>query len=392
MENFTVEESHFKKSKHGKSPHASSRKIRLGMIGCGAIAEGAHIPAVLSSSLVELTALSDTNETRLRDIERMLDFGTIGFSDYRDTFDRVDAVILTLPNYLHAPVGSDFLKRGIHVLCEKPLALSLSECVELYQAARSSRSVLAVGYNTRFFPSTELIKQLIDSHFLGKLKSFDYEFGTSGGWASVSGYNLARATSGGGVFPAKIHFIDRMLYFFDDVRVVSYVDDSYGGVEANCVAWFQCKVKDDSLQGSMTLSKTHNLLNRFRIVGEKGTLEVKDSQEHSVTYFPVEGKTSHEISYGPAGASTTDVDSFKLQLEDFVRAIQNGTEPKINGEQGSTSVAIMEKCYEMATRIHEPWVEGPLSYLKAAMPPDAPGMAQNDSVKVNETDVRKVQG
>ncbi len=353
-------------------PQVDSGKIRLGIIGCGAITENAHLPAALSSPLVEVTALSDTDESRLRYIQRCFGLQSIGFPNHRDTFAHVDAVILALPNHLHASVGYEFLSRGIHVLCEKPLALSRNECDHLCKAARITKSVLAVGYVTRFFPSTRLTKELIDSGFLGTLISFDYEFGTEGGWAPLSGYNLTRATSGGGVLVVSgSHFIDRMLYLFSDARVISYSDDSRGGVEANCEALFECSTNGALLQGRVMLSKTHKLLNRLCIVGEKGTLEIGEGQSHSVLYFPMLGGIRHEISYVGAVASKVDDDYFKIQLEDFIRAIQSGTEPKITGEQGSASIAVMEKCYEIATPMDEPWVDVLLPWLKAALPPES---------------------
>src|SRR5437867_1192867 len=175
----------------------SSRILRIGIIGCGAIAEGGHLPAVLSSSQVELAAISDLNASRLQYLRRRHRLGPIAFQDYREVVGRVDAVILALPNHLHAPVGVELLSRGIHVLCEKPLAVTRHECEQLTQAARSAASILAVGFVARFFPSTELTKQLLESRFLGELQSFDYEFGSPGGWSPLSGYNLARSTCGG---------------------------------------------------------------------------------------------------------------------------------------------------------------------------------------------------
>src|SRR2546427_1671426 len=239
MKNLTVSNSKTEQSGAGDIP----AKIRLGIIGCGAIAEGAHLPAALALPNADLTVLSDTSAARLRNIQTEFGLDSIGFTDYRQIFGRVDAVVLALPNVLHAPVGCEFLSRGIHVLCEKPLAPSAEECEAMCRAAAESRAVLAVGYVTRFHPSTELSRELIRSSFLGALRSFDYEFGTAGGWATQSGYNLSRSSAGGGVLVVSgSHFVDRMLYFFDSVDVVDCADDSYGGVEANCIIHFRAEL------------------------------------------------------------------------------------------------------------------------------------------------------
>lgn len=335
-----------------------SGKIRFGIVGCGAITENAHLPAALSSSLVELTALSDSNESRLRFVARQFGLSCPILTDYRETFGHVDAVILALPNHLHAPIGYDFLTHGIHVLCEKPLASSVNECEQLCRAARASESVLGVGYYTRFFPSTELTRQLVEAEFLGEIRSFDYEFGTEGGWESVSGYNLIWSQAGGGVLVISgSHFIDRMLHIFGDADVISYSDDSRGGPETNCVATFRVSVAGKSVYGRVRLSKTHRLANRLRVVGEKGVLEVPEGESRSVTHLPDGNKLRHQITCPKIGVPLGDENYFRVQLDDFVRAIEAGTAPTVTGEQGARSVAITERCYQIATRIKEPWCD-----------------------------------
>ncbi len=343
------------------------RPVRIGIIGCGAIAEGAHLPAVLSSPQVALTALSDLNASRLEDLRRRYRLGPIAFPDYREIVGRVDAVILALPNHLHAPVGVELLSRGIHVLCEKPLALNRHECEELCQAARSAASILAVGFVARFWPSTELLKQLVASRFLGALQSFDYEFGSPGGWSPLSGYNLARSTCGGGVLVVSgSHVLDQMIYLFGDVDVTSHADDARGGIEANCRTGFAATVDGRPLRGRVVLSKTHQLPNRLRIVGEHGTLEARGSETRSVTYLPSGSTLQHEITAAALPPADAEPDYFQLQLQDFVHAIRTGAAPRVDGEQATRSVVLTERCYAIATALDEPWCEATLERLARA--------------------------
>ena len=350
--------------------------VRIGLIGCGAIAQVAHLPAVLSSPQVELAAISDLDASRLQYLRRRYRLGPIAFRDYRDVVGRVDAVILALPNHLHAPVGVELLSRGIHVLCEKPLALTRQECEQLCQAARSTASVLAVGFVARFFPSTELTKQLLESRFLGELQSFDYEFGSPGGWSPLSGYNLARSTCGGGVLVVSgSHVLDQMIYLFGDVDVTSHADDSRGGIEANCRTCFSATVDARPLRGRVVLSKTHQLPNRLRIVGEHGTLDVRGSQIRSVTFLPSGSTLRHEITAAALPPAGTEPDCFQLQLHDFVNAIRTGAAPRVDGEGATRSVVLTERCYAIATALEEPWCEATLERLARAGPPPAPDAA-----------------
>jgi predicted dehydrogenase len=346
-------------------------RVRIGIIGCGAIAEGAHLPAVLSSPQVELTAISDLSTARLEWLRRRYRLGPIAVPDYREVVGRVDAVILALPNHLHAPVGVELLSRGIHVLCEKPLALTRQECEQLCQTARSTSSVLAVGFVARFFPSTELTKQLVESGFLGELQSFEYEFGDPGGWSPFSGYNLARSTCGGGVLVVSgSHALDHMIHLFVDVDVIRHADDSRGGIEANCTTSFAATVDGRPLRGRVVLSKTHRLSNRIRIVGERGTLEVAGRQTRSVTYLPSGSGERQELTAATPPLTDAEPDYFQLQLHDFVNAIRTGAAPRVDGEQATRSVQLTERCYVLASALEEPWCEATLERLaRAGHPP-----------------------
>jgi predicted dehydrogenase len=238
------------------------------------------------------------------------------------------------------------------------------------QAARSTSSVLAAGFVARFFPSTELMKHLVESRFLGELQSFEYEFGEPGGWSPFSGYNLARSTCGGGVLVVSgSHVLDHMLYVFGDVEVVSHADDSRGGIEANCETWFSATVNGRPLRGRVVLSKTHRLANRIRIVGERGTLEVAGRQTRSVTYLPAGSSVRQELTASaPPLLRADETDYFQLQLDDFVNAIRTGGAPRVDGKQATRSVLLTERCYAVATALEEPWSEATLDRLARAGP------------------------
>jgi predicted dehydrogenase len=346
-------------------PRPSMNRVRLGLIGCGAITENAHLPAALASPLVDVTVLSDANVARLDSIRRCFGLHVNCYADYRAAFDQVDAVILALPNHLHASIGCEFLSRGIHVLCEKPLAVSVAECEQMCSAASGTGAILSVGYVTRFYPSTELTLRLIRGGLLGRLGSIDYEFGTAGGWSPLSGYTMSRGTCGGGVLVVSgSHFLDRMLYLFGEPRVLEYADDSRGGVEANCVARFELTHDSAVFSSTVTLSKTHQLGNRLRVTGEEGTLIVDEGQKHSVTFFPAHSDLRYEISgINPPPSTSALEDYFRVQLEDLVSAIRTGGKPKVDGAAGMRSVRLIEECYRQAVAIEEPWGDSTLARL-----------------------------
>ncbi len=320
--------------------------LRLGIVGCGRIAEQCHIPAALSSPDIELVAVAESNPERLDFVVRSFGLSCLATTSAVDLKGRVDAVMLLLPNHLHQPVGCEFLQDGVHVLCEKPLAKTKQEAQLMCEAAEAMSVVLAVGYVTRFYPSVQLMKKLLDEGFLGPLHRFDYELGTPGGWAPISAYNLHRDQAGGGVLVTSgSHFLDRMLYWFGYPSDVKFSDDSQGGIEANCSATFTF---EGGFTGEVILSKTHWLRNRFRVSGERGSLEMGERQQLSLTFIPrAQPDLRHEISANHTPTSSSNWHFFQLQIEDFGRAIHWGTQARITGRQGLASVSLMERCYRV---------------------------------------------
>jgi predicted dehydrogenase/nucleoside-diphosphate-sugar epimerase len=349
------------------APLHGAQPLRLGIIGCGSITEFAHLPAAVSSSGVRVTALVDSDRSRMNRLLRKFGLAAKTSTNYRDILDQVDAVILAVPNHLHLPIGTELLSRRLHVLCEKPLAITRSECEQLCQAARDSSAILAVGYFTRFFPSTRLLKHLLESNFIGRVQSFDYEFGTEkGGWTPVSGYNLSRSTAGGGVLLVNgSHFFDKLTYWFDDLRIQRYADDNHGGVEANCRVELQARCQGSPITGLVTLSKTHILQNRLRVAGEYGSLELTEGEQAKITFFPKQSGLRQEISW--VESSVEHEEYFRLQLDDFTAAILFGSKPMVTGEEASRSIALIEECYSKPEPLDLPWQSSTIASVVAPL-------------------------
>lgn len=338
----------------GASPLIDSASIKLAIVGCGRIAEQCHIPAALSASHVELVAVVDDNPDRLDHVVGALGLSCLATTSRAALAERVDAVVLPLPNHLHYPIASEFLNAGVHVLCEKPLATTTREARLLCELAESRSLVLAVGYTKRFEPNFELMKRLIDEAFLGRLDGFEFEYGSAGGWAPVSSYNLRREGAGGGVLMTNgCHLLDRMVCWFGKPSSVTFSDDWHGGVEANCSAVFGF---ESGLTGEVRLSKTLPLRNRFRLYGERGCIEIENAQHGSVTFFPARQRgVKHQITEHPAREALSDIEYFRLQIEDFAHAIHTGTQPRVSGREGLASVELIEQCYRVRTPLPESW-------------------------------------
>ena len=132
------------------------KTVKIGLIGCGRIApkhvegyqlaDGAEISALCAPRLEKAYALADKHG--LQDVEF--------FADYRDMLaqqDIVDAVDIMTPDYLHAPIVQDCAAAGLHILCEKPMALNATDASRMYDAAKKAGIISMIGLNMRFSPA-----------------------------------------------------------------------------------------------------------------------------------------------------------------------------------------------------------------------------------------------
>src|SRR4029078_1025420 len=111
----------------------------------------------------------------------------------------IDGAIIAIPNNLHKAAAAACAERGIHCLIEKPLASNTDDAEEICRLAARHNVTIAVGYSTRFQNEVVLLKQLLDAGHFGSIRRFHFQYGGAGGWSPVSGYNLDRAATGGGV-------------------------------------------------------------------------------------------------------------------------------------------------------------------------------------------------
>jgi predicted dehydrogenase len=136
-------------------------KLRMGIIGVGGIAQGRHIPVFLElKDRVSLIAVSDLNESRAQEVAEKHQIKHV-FKDYRDMFQEVDAVTICTPNKFHADIAIAALDAGVHVLCEKPMAITAEECEAMVAASSKANKVLAIGYHYRHMKQPQAAKQAI---------------------------------------------------------------------------------------------------------------------------------------------------------------------------------------------------------------------------------------
>ena len=149
-----------------------AKKVRIGVIGTGGIANAAHLPGYARiPDECEVIAMCDIDAKALKQTsEKYPDIKNI-FKDYKKLLEmnEIDGVSVCTPNFAHHQMTIDALKAGKNVLCEKPIAMNAVEGKEMVDTARKSGKFLQVGYNSRFAPSSQALKKFIQNGEIGEI-------------------------------------------------------------------------------------------------------------------------------------------------------------------------------------------------------------------------------
>ena len=147
------------------------QKLKIGIIGCGGIANGKHMPALKKLDDVEMVAFCDLIEERAR--KAAADFGTADakvFTDYKELLKLdLDVVHVLTPNKQHSFITVDALESGKHVMCEKPMAINSAEAKKMLDAAKRTGKKLTIGYQNRFRPDSMYLKRMCEAGELGEI-------------------------------------------------------------------------------------------------------------------------------------------------------------------------------------------------------------------------------
>ncbi len=206
---------------------------RIGIIGVGQRG-GAYIKLARSTPRVELVALCDTDACRLHDFAMAYDCAAVPQFTEPDVMFRVselDAVVITVPDYLHAEVAVTALRHGMHIMLEKPMAPTAAECREILAARTSKSQIIQLGFVLREHPMYKQIKAIVESGRLGQIMSVAAEesIGVMHGASYMRRWHRKVANSGGFILAKCSHDIDLISWIVDalPVRVASFGDCNF---------------------------------------------------------------------------------------------------------------------------------------------------------------------
>ncbi|HVH15883.1 MAG TPA: Gfo/Idh/MocA family oxidoreductase [Candidatus Angelobacter sp.] len=206
-------------------------KLRAGVIGCGPIAERGHLPGLAKSEKAEVAAIADLDTKTLEKTARKFNVKKT-FTDYQAMLDeKLDLVDVCVPNHLHARVAIDAMRRGSHVLVEKPLATSVEDAEKMVKVAEEMNVKLCEAKQWRYIPAVQKAHRIFSEGRVGKLVSMLAQWHTDIPltWSHAQWYYDPQKSGGGIVSDIGIHMLDLLLFFGGPVRRVSASGGDYLG-------------------------------------------------------------------------------------------------------------------------------------------------------------------
>lgn len=330
----------------GLFARSRSKPLGVALVGLGNLSTNQLAPALQKTTHCRLAGIVTGTPAKAARWKAQYDIPDRSIYDY-NTMGRmsdngdIDIAYIVTPNGLHGEHAIAALRAGKHVLCEKPMEISVERCEAMIAEARTADRQLAIGYRCQFEPHHLELVRLARERTLGEVKMVEAGFGFTIG--DPNQWRLDRELAGGGPM------MDVGIYALQSTRMIT-------GEEPTRVAAMTTvtdPVKFDEVEESMT----------FQLGFPSGVLaDCRTSYRvrgmNRVTAFAERGSFGMEPAYGYGGnrgwrsdgqpLAFKEIDMFAAELDDFATCIMNGTPTRVPGEEGLRDVSIMMAAYEAA--------------------------------------------
>ena len=336
-----------------------SNPIKFAIIGCGRISErhAEHI-----SRLGVLSAVCDIVPEKAEQLaSKFKSRAYVSMEELLANHTDLDVVSICTPNGLHASHAIVAFRAGKHVLCEKPMALSIQECSEMIREAEKANRRLFIVKQNRFNPPVAALKRVIDEGRLGRIFSVQLNCF----WNRTNDYYLnswkgTKALDGGTLFTQFSHFIDLLYWLVGDVKDVSAFVANYhhkGVIEFEDAGTaillfysgaigtinFTVNSHDSNMEGSLT------------IFGEKGTVKIGGQYLNELEYQSIEGYVIKDLPPGnPAnnyGRYFGSMSNHDKVYQNVIDVLMKGDVIATNGFEGLKTVEIIDRIYTNAVKV-----------------------------------------
>ena len=307
--------------------------IKIGILGCGKIAQVRHIPEYAANPDCQLVGFYNPTKSRAEDMAAK--YGGLAYDTAEELLanPEIDAVSVCAANYAHAALSIQALKAGKHVLCEKPMATTLADCEAMVECAKKNGKFLMIGHNQRLAKAHMEAKRLIDAGLIGDIITFRTSFGHGGPetWAIKPGkdtwfFDKSKAAMGV-MADLGVHKTDLIQYLTGQrvVRTTARLvtldkrgeDGELIGMDDNAVCIYEMS---GGAFGTMTASWTYYGAedNSTVLYGTKGIMRIYDDPAHSIVVIKADGSRKF---YDVEQIQTNDNQTASGVIDEFVAAV-----------------------------------------------------------------------
>lgn len=320
-----------------------SSRLRIGVVGAGKVLERYHVPAIKGVPEVVRSIVVDADPERARNAAERFDFPRWS-TNLADIAQHADIAVVLAPNGLHATLSCELLQQGVHVLCEKPMARNVDECMSMIETARRGRAVLCVGQNRRFRQHVWMARQFLERGLIGEMTGIFAEEGGRCDWERSTSYFDPVQSGGGALMDVGIHAIDMIRWLAGEFDRVEYKGNGTATtVESEAEMTFRMV---NGATGTLVASRTRSLAQKIRFTGRSGFIEI-GLWEPSLRIRSAKGKMCQNFPYLDIAVPRRPPQdaSFVEQLRNFVLAVRGEGEVLVDGTEGMADVDVVCRAY-----------------------------------------------
>ena len=339
----------------------SQKQIRYAVVGLGHLAQAAVLPAFRNAQNSRLVALVTGDPKKQKKIAAKYKVDRVcSYDQYEQCLaEGVDAVYLVLPNHLHKEYAVRAARAGVHVLCEKPMAVTSQECEEMIRAADENRVKLMIAYRLHFEESNLQAIQAVQQGTLGEVRIFTSEFTQQ---VAEGNIRLNPVSQGGGpVYDMGVYCINAARYLTRAEPEEVFAAEARNGErrfeKSGEMVSVIMRFPEQRL-ASFTCSFGTTDVSRYTLIGTRGVLAADPAYDYSVElkqHLTIEGKR--------VSRKFPKRDQFAPELIYFSNCILNDKQPEPSGLEGLADVRIIEAIYE-SVRTEKPVKLPPLPYKR----------------------------
>lgn len=330
-------------------------KTKFGLVGCGRIAER-H--AEIIDRLGVLSCVCDIKPTKAAEFSQKYNCNKYtSIEELLEIENNIDVISVCTPNSLHSEHTIISLKKGKHVLCEKPMAISVSDCRKMMVEADKSGKHLFIVKQNRFNPPVAALKQVIEEGRLGKIINVELNcfWNRNNEYYRQSDWKGKKKTDGGTLFTQFSHFIDLLYWLIGDINKLRAFGKNF--IHNELVEFEDTGTVIVEFAGGAlgTINYTVNSFNNnmegsITVFGERGTVKIGGQYLNVLEYQSIE---NYEISGLPASRPANDYGFYQGSMsnhekvyENVIEVLTKGGTIAANAYEGLKTVEIIERIYE----------------------------------------------